>query len=65
VLIINGNVPRYKGEVHIVRERIRNDGTQNYVGRIVEQEIFLLEYLEYMVNFGFVPKQGLNTSPQV
>ena len=56
VLIINGNVPRYKGEVHIVRKKIRNDGTQNYVGRIASSELFLLDYLHYMVNFGFIPQ---------
>ncbi|MBQ6216476.1 MAG: DUF871 domain-containing protein [Erysipelotrichaceae bacterium] len=54
VLIINGNIPRYKGEVHIVRNRIRNDGSQNYVGRIASNELFLLDYLHYMVNFGFI-----------
>ena len=56
VLIINGNVPRYKGEVHIARKPIRNDGTQNYVGRIVKEEMFLLDYFKYMTNFGFIPK---------
>jgi len=56
VIIINGNVPRYKGEVHIARKKIRNDGTQNYVGRIAEEEMFLLDYLKYMVNFGFIRK---------
>ncbi len=56
VLIINGNVPRYKGEVHIVRKKIKNDGTQNFVGKIVKEELFLLDYLHYMVNFGFIPK---------
>ena len=56
VIIINGNVPRYKGEVHIARKKIRNDGTQNYVGRIAEEEMFLLDYLKYMVNFGFISK---------
>ena len=54
VVIINGNVPRYKGEVHIVRSKIRNDGNMNYVGRIKEEEMFLLDYLKYMVNFGFI-----------
>ena len=54
VVIINGNVPRYKGEVHIVRNRIRNDGNMNYVGRIKEEEMFLLDYLKYMENFGFI-----------
>ena len=56
VLIINGNVPRYKGEVHIIRKKIKNDGSQNYVGRIASSELFLLDYLHYMVNFGFIPQ---------
>ena len=57
VVIINGNVPRYKGEVHIVRKPIRNDGNMNYVGRIREEEMFLLDYLKHMVNFGFIPSK--------
>ena len=55
VVIINGNVPRYKGEVHIVRKPIRNDGNMNYVGRIRKEEMFLLDYLKHMVKFGFIP----------
>ena len=57
VVIVNGNIPRYKGEVHIVRKPIRNDGTLNYAGRIIEEEMFLLDYLKYMMNFGFIKKQ--------
>ncbi|MBQ1507853.1 MAG: DUF871 domain-containing protein, partial [Erysipelotrichaceae bacterium] len=56
VVIINDNVPRYKGEVHIVRKPIRNDGSQNYAGRIVEEEMFLLDYLKYGTCFGFLPR---------
>lgn len=55
VVILNDNINRYKGEVHIVRTRIRNDGTLNYAGRIREEEMFLLDYLRYGVNFGFLP----------
>ncbi len=57
VVIVNGNVPRYKGEVHIVRKPIRNDGTLNYAGKIAKEELFLLDHLEYMMNFGFITKQ--------
>ena len=56
VVILNDSVPRYKGEVHIARKRIRNDGTMNYAGRIKEEEMFLLDYLKYMDNFGFIEK---------
>ncbi len=54
VVIINDNVKRYKGEVHIARKRIRNDGTMNYAGRIAEEEMFLLDLLKYGMNFGFI-----------
>lgn len=55
VVILNENINRYKGEVHIVKTRIRNNGTLNYAGRIREEEMFLLDYLKYGVNFGFLP----------
>ncbi|MBQ4252003.1 MAG: DUF871 domain-containing protein [Erysipelotrichaceae bacterium] len=55
VVILNDNVARYKGEVHIVRKNIRNDSTMNYAGHIDEQEMFLLDYLKPDVNFGFIP----------
>jgi len=54
VVIINDNIPRYKGEVHIVRKPIRNDGNMNYVGRIKEEEMFLLDFLKYNDCFGFI-----------
>ena len=54
VVILNESVPHYKGEVHIARKRIRNNGMMNYAGRIKEEEMFLLNYLKYMDNFGFI-----------
>ncbi len=54
VLIINDNVARYKGEVHIARKKIRNDGSMNYAGRIRKEEMFLLDLLKHNMNFGFI-----------
>ncbi len=59
VVILNDNMERYKGEVHIVKTRIRNDRTMNYAGSIVPEEMFLLDYLKYRTNFGFITKQIL------
>ena len=56
VVILNDNMERYKGEVHIVRTRIRNNETMNYAGRIAQEEMFLLDYLKYRTNFGFITK---------
>ena len=54
VVILNDNIDRYKGEVHIVKTRIQNNKTLNYAGRIKEEEMFLLDYLKYKDNFGFI-----------
>ncbi len=55
VILLNDSIPRYKAEVHIVKTRIRNDRrTMNYAGRIREEEMFLLDYLIYRTNFGFL-----------
>ena len=54
VVILNESVPHYKGEVHIARKKIRNNGMMNYVGRIKKEELFLLDYLKYMDCFGFI-----------
>ena len=56
VVILNDNIERYKGEVHIVKTRIRNSETMNYAGKIAEEEMFLLDYLKYRTNFGFITK---------
>ena len=57
VVILNENVQHYKGEVHIVVKPIRNGSTMNYAGRIAPEEMFLLEYLKYFVNFGFIERK--------
>ncbi len=54
VVILNDNVPRYKAEVHIVTRRIKNNETMNYVGRIADEEMFMLDLLKYGMNFGFI-----------
>ncbi|MBQ1315507.1 MAG: DUF871 family protein, partial [Erysipelotrichaceae bacterium] len=56
VVILNDLATRYKGEVHIAMKRIRNTGTMNYVGRIAQEEMFLLDYLKYGTNFGFITR---------
>ena len=55
-MILNDLATRYKGEVHIAMKRIRNTGTMNYVGRIAQEEMFLLDYLKYGTNFGFITR---------
>ncbi|MBQ6333475.1 MAG: DUF871 domain-containing protein [Erysipelotrichaceae bacterium] len=57
VVILNEKVGRYKGEVHIVRKPLINDGSMNYAGKIAKEEMFLLDYLKYRTNIGFIAKK--------
>ena len=54
VIIINDNYARYKGELHIVLKDMPNDGRKNVVGRIPEEEMMLLEYIEPWKPFIFI-----------
>lgn len=44
VLIVNDNLAHYRGELQIVLKDMKADGQRNLVGRISEDEIFLLDY---------------------
>ena len=57
VVILNEKVGRYKGEVHIMRKPLINDGSMNYAGKIAKEEMFLLDYLKYRTNIGFIAKK--------
>lgn len=46
IIIINNEYNRYKGELHIVLKDMPNDGRKNIVGRIPENELHLLNYIE-------------------
>lgn len=54
VMIVNDNMAHYRGELEIALKDIPNDGTRNLVGRIPEQEQFLLDYIKSEYTFGFV-----------
>lgn len=46
IIIINNGYGRYKGELHIILKDMPNDGRKNIVGRIPENELRLLDYIE-------------------
>ena len=54
VLIPNNNLYHYRGELQIVLKEIPNDGNRNYVGRIDEQEIMILDYMGANDLFTFI-----------
>lgn len=46
VVVLNNEYGRYKGELHIVLQDMKNDGNKNVVGHIPQNEHMLLEYLD-------------------
>ncbi|MGG2027635.1 MupG family TIM beta-alpha barrel fold protein [Gottfriedia sp. S16(2024)] len=46
IVIINNEYGRYKGELHIILKDMPNDGRKNIVGRIPENELKLLDYID-------------------
>lgn len=53
VLIDSSLYERYAGELQIALKDMKNLGKTNVVGRIAEEELFLLDYLEPWMKFGF------------
>lgn len=54
VLVTNNNTKHYKGELHIVKTHIKNDGGVNYVGRVINDELFLLDCIKSGMCFAFI-----------
>jgi hypothetical protein len=51
VLVDNVGYGQYKGETQIALKEMKNDGRVNVVGRISEDEVFLLDYLHPWSSF--------------
>ena len=54
VLVVNDNMAHYRGELHIARREMPNDGTRNLLGRIPAEELFLLDYILPEHPFAFI-----------
>lgn len=54
VMVVNDRLARYRGEVQVALRDIPDDGTRNRVGRIPQQELFLLECVLPEHPFGFI-----------
>lgn len=54
VVIINDNLPHYRGELQIILHDIENDGERNVVGRLKKDELLILEQLKTDHIFGFI-----------
>lgn len=54
VLIDNVGYGQYKGEAQIALKEMKNDGRVNVVGRISDDELFLLDFLKPWSNFRLI-----------
>ena len=53
IIIENDLYAQYAGELQIALQDMKNSGKTNVVGRIREEEIFLLDYLKPWAKFAF------------
>ncbi len=54
VLIDNAGYGQYKGETQLALKAMKNDGRVNVVGKIADEELFLLEFLKPWSSFKLV-----------
>lgn len=54
ILIVNDNYRYYAGEVQIVLGQVENDGQRNYVGRVTEDEMMLVDLLDRGLSIKFL-----------
>ncbi|MBE6468658.1 MAG: DUF871 domain-containing protein [Coriobacteriaceae bacterium] len=54
VLVVNDGMAHYRGELEVALKDIPADGTRNLVGRVPEEELFLLDYVKPEHPFGFI-----------
>jgi hypothetical protein len=54
IVIMNDQYGQYKGELHIVLKEVPNAGNKNVIGRVPDNELFLLDYLDAWRPFAFV-----------
>ncbi|MCR6516111.1 MAG: DUF871 domain-containing protein [Clostridium sp.] len=57
VLIESDLYTRYAGELQLARKEMKNSGKTNVVGRVVEDELFLIDMIEPWQKFGFKLKK--------
>jgi hypothetical protein len=53
ILIDSDLYTRYAGELQVALKDMKNTGKTNVIGKIAEEEVFLLDYIEPWMSFGF------------
>lgn len=58
IIIINNKKNHYKGELHIVLQDIENDGSMNLVGKIIQDEMIMLDTIHHWNEIDFIRKES-------
>lgn len=56
IIVVNDEYSRYKGELQIALKKIKNDGRRNVVGKVVDNENFLIYRLSTWSKFKLISK---------
>ncbi len=51
IVVVNDNLEHYRAELQVVLKDMPNDGQRNHIGRIVPEELFLLDVLGSRITF--------------
>ena len=51
IFICNNNFGHYKGELHLILNELPNDNRKNLVAKVIESEIFLINYIDSWSKF--------------
>ena len=56
IVIVNDNLKHYCGELQVVLKDMPNDGERNFVGRLPENEMMILDLVPENIPFAFIKK---------
>ena len=54
ILVVNDNLAHYRGELEVVLTEIPNDGERNLIGRIKDEDLGLLDFIQPGQHFKFI-----------
>ena len=52
--MVNDNLAHYRGELEVVLTEIPNDGERNLIGRIKDEDLGLLDFIQPGQHFKFI-----------
>ena len=54
ILVVNDNLAHYRGELEVVLTEIPNDGERNLIGKVKDEDLGLLDFIQPGQHFKFI-----------